>query len=347
MKTTASGLQWGVLKEGGKEAAPGANDVVEVHYTGWLTDGKKFDSSRDRGAPATFPVNGVIKGWTEALQLMTPGARWKIVIPAELGYGEGGAGEIPPNATLVFDVELLKVNRMPKFRPADPDKQQKLDNGVRFERIVVGAGRPMGPKNGAAFRYALFRSDGSLLDCSEQRNNQKLGGTLATLPLPFLKQLAPECKVGDVLRVEVPQAVWPNAQSDTVWELELTAVTDVPEFRAPDPTKLVTTQSGLQYEVIQQGEGRSPTATSTVLAKYTGWLTDGTMFDSAHARGEPSEFGLNRVIKGWTEGLQLMKEGGIYLFVVPSELGYGTRGNPPTIPANATLVFLVELVTVK
>jgi len=84
-----------------------------------------------------------------------------------------------------------------------------------------------------------------------------------------------------------------------------------------------------------------------VKVHYTGWLQDGTMFDSSHARGEPAEFPLNRVIKGWTEGVQLMSEGSVFQFTIPGELAYGSRGSPPKIPANATLVFLIELIEVK
>ena len=107
--TLESGLQYKVIKEGAG-AIPKADSKVEVHYKGTLTDGKVFDSSYDRGEPASFPVNGVIKGWTEALQLMKVGSKWQVVIPPELAYGERGAPPtIPPNSVLVFDVELLKI----------------------------------------------------------------------------------------------------------------------------------------------------------------------------------------------------------------------------------------------
>jgi len=108
---TASGLQYKVL-EAGEGVSPAANDVATVHYRGTLIDGTQFDSSYDRGQPATFPVGGVIAGWTEALQLMKPGAKWQLFIPAALAYGERGAGQdIGPNATLLFDVELISVEK--------------------------------------------------------------------------------------------------------------------------------------------------------------------------------------------------------------------------------------------
>ncbi len=110
VKTTMSGLQYLVVSKGtGKK--PGPNDKVTVHYRGRLLDGTEFDSSYKRNKPATFPVGGVIPGWTEGLQLMKEGAKWQLFIPAKLAYGEKGAGPmIGPNSTLIFDVELVSVN---------------------------------------------------------------------------------------------------------------------------------------------------------------------------------------------------------------------------------------------
>lgn len=109
VKTTASGLQYEVLAEGNGDK-PTANDTVVVHYTGKLIDGTVFDSSVERGQPATFGVTQVIPGWVEALQLMSVGAKWRLFIPSNLAYGPNGAGNlIGPNATLIFDVELLNI----------------------------------------------------------------------------------------------------------------------------------------------------------------------------------------------------------------------------------------------
>ncbi len=107
--TTASGLQYVIMKEG-TGAKPGPTDKVKTHYHGTLIDGTVFDSSVDRGQPISFPVNGVIAGWTEALQLMPVGSKWKLFIPSELAYGARGAGAmIGPNSALVFEVELLDI----------------------------------------------------------------------------------------------------------------------------------------------------------------------------------------------------------------------------------------------
>ncbi|MGO1462983.1 MAG: FKBP-type peptidyl-prolyl cis-trans isomerase [Marinobacter sp.] len=109
IKTTESGLQYEVLEEG-KGEQPASTDTVQVHYTGELLSGEVFDSSRERGEPVSFGLNQVIPGWTEGLQLMSEGARYKLYIPSDLAYGPGGNRAIGPNETLIFDVELLAIN---------------------------------------------------------------------------------------------------------------------------------------------------------------------------------------------------------------------------------------------
>lgn len=122
--TTASGLQYQVLTEG-KGPKPKETDTVTVDYVGTLIDGKEFDSSIKRGEPATFPVNGVIPGWIEALQLMPVGSKWKLFIPSDLAYGTGGTGgDIGPNATLVFEVDLKKIEP-----PGEAPKQVEQVDG--------------------------------------------------------------------------------------------------------------------------------------------------------------------------------------------------------------------------
>jgi FKBP-type peptidyl-prolyl cis-trans isomerase FklB len=124
VKTTASGLQYEVIKEGSGES-PKPTDQVTVNYKGTLPDGTVFDSSYERNEPVTFPCNGVIPGWVEALQLMKPGAKYKLYLPSALAYGEQGAGDkIGPNQALVFEVELISVTHPPPAEaPAEPEAQ--------------------------------------------------------------------------------------------------------------------------------------------------------------------------------------------------------------------------------
>lgn len=150
-----------------------------------------------------------------------------------------------------------------------------------------------------------------------------------------------------------------NADTDTMSVVEET-VTPAPmdslaqvfadpakKSDTPTDSTYAVTASGLKYMIVREGDGKSPAATDEVTVHYSGKLTDGTEFDSSYTRGEPAAFPLNRVIPGWTEGLQLMKENGKAIFYIPSNLAYGEQGAPGAIPPNADLIFTVELIKVN
>jgi FKBP-type peptidyl-prolyl cis-trans isomerase len=122
---------------------------------------------------------------------------------------------------------------------------------------------------------------------------------------------------------------------------------DLPQFNLPSDEACSTTDSGLKYVEVREGEGAPPASTDAVEVHYAGWTTEGELFDASYTRGQTASFPLQNVIKGWTEGLQLMKVGSAYTFVIPPHLAYGARGAPPAIGPNATLVFHVELISVK
>ncbi len=141
VKVTASGLQYEVIKEGTGEN-PKASDTVTVHYKGTLINGDTFDSSYDRGQPVSFPLQNVIPGWTEGLQLMKPGAKYKFVIPSALAYGERGAGvKIGPNSTLVFEVELIQLGE-PKPAAAPPAPAAKPADAAKPAEAAKPAAEP-------------------------------------------------------------------------------------------------------------------------------------------------------------------------------------------------------------
>ena len=234
-EATASGLASRVLEAGSGSESPVAADTVTVHYSGWTTDGKLFDSSVERGQPTSFPLNRVIKGWTEGLQLMVVGEKRRFWIPADLAYGENPGGG-RPGGLLVFDVELLGIEKAP-----EPPK--------------------------------------------------------------------------------------------------------VPEDVAAIPESAEVRKSGLASRVITAGTGsKHPSKQDMVTVHYSGWTTDGQMFDSSVSRGQPATFGLSQVIAGWTEGVQLMVEGETRRFWIPGKLAYGD--NPRSGAPAGTLVFDVELIKI-
>lgn len=236
---TDSGLASKVLKKGEGEH-PGKTDIVTVHYTGWTTDGQMFDSSVARGEPIQFPLDAVIPGWTEGVQLMVPGETRRLWIPEALAYG-GMPGK--PAGMLVFDVELISFAKRP-----EPPKTPK-----------------------------------------------------------------------DVAKI---------------------------------PKNAKKTKSGLASRVLVKGTGKEhPGPTSTVKLHFTGWTTDGQMFESSVSRGQPAQFPLNQVaVDGWKEGIQLMVVGEKRRVWIPANLAFGEPAptDPPQGgPPKGMLVFDFELLDIQ
>jgi FKBP-type peptidyl-prolyl cis-trans isomerase len=360
---TASGLASKVLKAGTGTKKPGPTDEVTVHYSGWTTDGKLFDSSVQRGETISFPLNGVIKGWTEGLQLMVEGEKRRFWIPANLAYGENPGGG-RPGGMLVFDVELFSMKEGPKLPdvPEDlakaPDTAEKTASGLQSRVLTKGTGTEH-PKDSdlVTFNMTLWTTDGQLLTTTEQE------GGPPTIPLEKLnlKGLSESLKLmvaGEKRRVWIPQSltfgdnVPPGAPAGTlVGNLELIsfkaapAAPKAPEDVAKAPEDAEKTATGLASKVLSKGTGTAkPAATDTVEVHYSGWTTDGKLFDSSVQRGEPATFPLNGVIAGWTEGLQLMVEGEKRRFWIPGKLGYGDE--PQEGRPHGTLVFDVELIKI-
>jgi FKBP-type peptidyl-prolyl cis-trans isomerase len=355
--TLPSGLKYSVLKEGGPGPKPKLGDMVKVHYTGWLTDGKTFDSSRDRGEPTEFELGKVIKGWNEGLGEMTAGARWKLTIPPDLAYGPDGAPPvIPPGATLVFDVELLSFRAAPAFRAPDPAAQKATASGLRYEVCAPGEGEGPAPEDACEIAYTLYDAKGNVLQSSEL-TGKHIVAKAAEMQLPFLREAPALMKQGAEFQFEVPpELCWGDKpmgnlppKSTTHWRLRMVRVGKVrpaPAFEMPPADKLETTPSGLQIWIVKPGAGDSPAMGENVVVDYAGWLTDGTLFDDSFKRGMPATFAVGQLIPGWNEALLRLKPGAMAWLVVPGPLAYGPRGQGK-IPPNATLVFRLELHEVR
>ena len=166
---TNSGLKYEIIKLGDGEK-PEATDKVEVHYHGTLEDGTVFDSSVERGQTITFGLNQVIKGWTEGLQLMPIGSKFKFTIPPELGYGSRDLGTIPPNSTLIFEVELFNIEK--PFVDTDfslPAEETTLESGLRYLDHIEGKGEIAKTGNTVFVHYSGYLADGTKFDSSHDR----------------------------------------------------------------------------------------------------------------------------------------------------------------------------------
>ncbi|MEM6993113.1 MAG: FKBP-type peptidyl-prolyl cis-trans isomerase [Myxococcota bacterium] len=355
----ANGVACKVLTKGTGDKIS-LNDSVKMHYTGWASDGSTVETTDGRKTPRTIKVNKTpVMGWADALQMMTAGEKRRCWIPEDQTFrGRRGAPEGP----LVYEIEVTEVIKAPAVPPdvaAPPADATKTESGLAYKVLSQGDGdRKKHPRkwDKVTVDYSGWTTDGKMFDSSVVRGKPASFG-LDKVIAGWTEGVQLMAK-GDTLRFWIPQDLAYKGQPGKpagmlVFDITLKEWEELPEPPPPPPVPedvgavpedAEKTASGLAYKVLKKGDGGAhPSETSNVTCNYSGWTTDGKMFDSSVVRGKPSTFALNRVIKGWTEGLQLMTKGASYRFWIPVELAYQNRPGKPA----GMLVFDVDLIEIK
>ena len=360
--TTESGLAIAVTEEGTGEAAE-AGDIVRVNYTGMLADGTVFDSSEGRD-PFRFMLGQgqVIPGWDEGIAMLQEGGQARLIIPPDLAYGEAGAGAaIPPNATLFFEVELVEILEGGPQTPTevDADDLETTESGLQYAVLEEGSGDT--PELGQPVRVHLtmWLEDGTRISSTLDE------GEPATFPLregqlfPGLVEGIAMMQVGETRQLIIPPDLAFGEQGagglppDTtlIIEVELLELLQAPPATPAevDEDEFVTTESGVQYAVLEEGSGEQVTAGQPVTIQFTGWISDDlTLFASSFDTGEPVTFvaGAGQFIPGTEEVILEMREGGVRQLIIPAEQAFGAEGIPGLIPPDSDLILDVEVLEV-
>ncbi len=359
--TTSSGLKFVFYKYNKKAESIDSGDVVSINYVGNLSDGTLFRRSSDRKRPFSFEVEkpDVIKGLHEAIIYMHVGDSAKVTIPANLAYGDKQYGSIPANSALIFNIKVVKVEKANK-----PFNVVGLDtivdpSGLKYMVVMKGKGNPVQTAQKAHVHYTGYFMDGKIFDSSK--------GHPGAIPFSFMidrNQVIRGWEIGikgmrkgEKRRLVIPyelaygEAGSPPSipgKTNLVFDVELVDWEIVP-VAIPYDAKgkdTITTESGLKYVLVKDNKGgRQIVDGDTVSVVYTGFLTDGKIFDSSFERNDSITLlvGRGQVIKGWDEGLQKLKEGDKARIIIPYALAYGENGRPPIIPAKSDLIFDVHI----
>lgn len=358
---TDSGLEVIETVEG-TGRTPEEGDIVVMHIIGRLEDGTVFADTYTQGQPVTATLTDVdlFPGWKEGVGLMKEGGKAYMTIPSELAFGEEGAGgAIPPGATIIMEVELISTLVPPEPETVAEDDLTTTDSGLQYYDIVVGEGEMPVRGQTVTIEYTAWLQEGAEYLATSTLQEEPFQFALGADPsvFPGWDEGVSTMNVGGRRQIVIPPGlalgeqgggkIPPNAT--LVMEIELLELEEIVLPTEVDEDDYTTTDSGLQYFDIEEGDGVEAETGMVVSVDYTGWLTDGIKFDSSLDAGQPYTFtlGNGEVIPGWDEGLVGMKVGGKRQLLIPADLAYGAEGSGGVIPPGATLVFDVELVDVQ
>ena len=358
---TASGLIYKKLTANDAGDQPKRNDTVLINYTGWRqSSGETFFTNRGRGKPMPLNLSTTAPGFTEGLQLLHKGETAILWMPPEIGYKSP-----PPSGkaeTLVYEVEVVDIQPAPAI-PDDvakpPDKAEALPTAGKKLVVKPGTGKDkIRPYDTVNYNYTAWDATGQMIDTTETHKHP--AGGQPYKQATGMTEILTSMVSGERARFWVdaskmsaagvkPLAVKTGTLCYEVEIIDWSKAKHEPPPTPPDvakpPADAKKSPKGVFYKVLKASSGkdtRHPEAKDTVKVNYTGWTTDGKMFDSSDLRGEPATFNLGAVIAGWTDGIPMMIIGDRVRFWIPEELAYkGAPGKPAGL-----LVFDVELLQI-
>jgi peptidylprolyl isomerase len=354
--TTDSGLQY-LETTAGTGPAPQVGDILTMDFTGTLPDGTVFGETYSTGEPVQviFGRDQLLPGWEEGVALMKEGGSGQLVLPPELAFGAEGFGLIPPNSQIILDVELLSVSAPPTPAEVDEADLTTTDTGLQYYDMAEGEGMTAETGSTVSTNFSIWTQEEEgprFVVSSEGRDPISFVIGNGDVVFPGWEEAVTGMQPGGKRYLVVPPDLGLGAQgggdippdATLIMEVELVDVREPVKRTEVDPADFTETESGLKYYDIVEGDGPSPESGQMVSVHYTGWLEDGTQFDSSLDRGQPFSFPVDTgsVIAGWDEGVLGMKVGGKRQLVIPADLAYGDTGSG-IIPPGATIIFDVEL----
>jgi peptidylprolyl isomerase len=308
-----------------------------------------------------FGQGGFIEGWLEGMTLLREGDKVRLIIPGNLAYGpEGRPPSIPPDATLIFDMELVSIAEGAPQAPAEVDPADYLlsDSGIQYYDVVEGDGPALESGQVAIIHFTVWQEDGTIFDSTLERGQPiQMAVRSDQIPAGWQEGLL-NMQIGGERQLVVPVELAFGAEqaaqtgippgSELVFDVQLLDITEgAPESPSEvDSDDYEQSDSGLQYYDLEEGDGSALEEGQVAIIHYTVWLEDGTLVDSSLDRGQPIQMlvGGGQNIAGWEEGLMTMHVGGKRQMVIPAELAFGEEGaGGGFIPPNAVLILELEV----